>query len=103
MQLTITADQGKIYVKQGADTDNDSGGTSQSTDQDQDQDSDNDTQGQPVKNFQALMEIIKNFINHAAQTPQNNTSPFDQALAQQIPGRGAGLGGAQQPQQTGGM
>ena len=101
MQLTITADQGKIYVKQGAGTDNDSGGNSQSTVPDQD--SDNDTQGQPVKNFQALMEIIKNFINQAAQTPQNNTSPFDQALAQQIPIRGAGLGGAQQPQQSGDM
>ena len=99
MQMTITASDGKIYVKQGSDTDNDSSGTAQSTDPDQDKD--NDTQGQQVKNFQALMEIIKNFINQAAQAPQNNTSPFDQALAQQIPGRGTGLGGAQQPQ--GGM
>lgn len=95
MQLTITVDGGKISVSQG-DNDSDSdmpGSPNPDAGEDQAQ------QAQPVKNLQALLQIVAEFVQSAQQQPAQ-ASPFDQSMAQRVPGRGAGPGGMMQ---SGGM
>ena len=92
-QLTITIDGGKITVAQG----DDDGDTDMQGAPNADAGQDQQPQQQPVKNLQALLQIVAQFAQSAMQSGQQQASPFDQSMAQRVPGRGAGPGGMQQP------